>query len=179
MEAADLEGRTALHWACKVRRPELLELILQHSFRAVVNRQDENGLTALHWAVMIDHADHVALLLAHQADVEVGDQEGRTPLHYAVSKNAVVSLRVLLETCPAAVNVGDLSGRTALHSACSEGRFVWFCEGEMVVLRCCPCPLHSGTHLSTPPPLGSLPVWRSSACSWMSMGLSWTVLTSA
>lgn len=42
-------------------------------------------------------------------------------LHYAVSRNALQSLTVMLEYCRHTINVPDANGRTALHAACAEG----------------------------------------------------------
>ena len=60
----------------------------------MVNKRDDEGLTALHWAVMCDHAAHCALLLQNQGDITVGDNEGRTPVHYAVSRKLLSCLQV-------------------------------------------------------------------------------------
>lgn len=121
VEAVDLAGRSALHWSTKLKRTDILELLLRKSFRHLTNRKDDEGLTALHWAIMCAHLPHVELLLAKLADPAVGDNEGRTPLHYAVSRNTLPGLQCLIERCPAVINVADNQGRTALHMACGEG----------------------------------------------------------
>lgn len=88
-----------------------------------MNKQDNESLSALHWAVMCHHAQHVDLLLRQQADILVTDSEGRTPIHYAVSRNALDCLKLLLEHQPSTVNLTDNTGRTALHMSCGEGRY--------------------------------------------------------
>jgi ankyrin repeat protein len=100
IEAADLAGRSALHWACKLKRPDVLEMLLKSSFLALTNRRDDEGLTPLHWAVMCDHTAHVELLLSHQGNATVGDLQGRTCLHYAVTRSAVACLQLILQRCP-------------------------------------------------------------------------------
>ena len=119
--AADVQGRTAIHWATKLKRIDCLDFLLRCAYRVVVNQKDEENLTALHWATMCDHRDHVRALLAAQGDVTLGDGEGRTPFHYAVSRNALSCLSQLVEQCRQAINVPDKNGRTALHAACAEG----------------------------------------------------------
>lgn len=117
----DNQGRTAIHWATKLRRVECLDYLLRCAYRVVVNLQDEENLSALHWATMCDHEEHVMALLGAQADVEIGDGEGRTPIHYAVSRNALTCLSIFIKHSSAAVNAPDSNGRTALHAACAEG----------------------------------------------------------
>jgi ankyrin repeat protein len=117
----DNEGRTAIHWATKLKRMDCLELLLRCAYRVVVNKKDEEQLTALHWAVMCDNAGHAHALIKSQADPTVGDGEGRTPLHYAVSRGAMSCMHLLLEQARMVANQPDTLGRTPLHAACNEG----------------------------------------------------------
>lgn len=119
--SADNEGRSAIHWSTKLKRVDCLDLLLRCAYRVVVNKKDGEQLTALHWAVMCDNASHAHALLKSQADPIVGDGEGRSPLHYAVSRGAMACLHMLLEQCRSAVNQPDALGRTPLHTACNEG----------------------------------------------------------
>eukprot|EP00051_Salpingoeca_urceolata_P014469 m.184198 g.184198 ORF g.184198 m.184198 type:complete len:1198 (-) comp18095_c0_seq2:232-3825(-) len=121
IDCVDLELRSSIHWATKLSRPDCLELLLKHSFKALVNKHDAEQLTALHWAVMCDHPQHAFMLLQAQADVREPDGEGRTVFHYAVSRNAMECLKVLVEFDPQAVNMADVHGRTCLHMAAGEG----------------------------------------------------------
>ena len=50
--------------------------------------QDEEQRGALHYAVAYDHPDAVQALLAAGAALEVADQGGNTPLHYAAGCGA-------------------------------------------------------------------------------------------
>lgn len=118
---ADLDGRTALHWSTKLSRTDCLDYLLRVAFRTVLNTKDDEQLTALHWAAMCGHAAHVERLIRAQADPTIGDSQGRTPLHYAVSGNAVDVLTLLLSECRGCINVPDAQGRTSLHAACGEG----------------------------------------------------------
>lgn len=117
----DAQGRSAIHWATKLRRVDCLDYLLRCAYRVVVNLKDEENLTAMHWATMCDHGPHVRRLLEAQADVSIGDGEGRTALHYAVSRNALSCLEEYIECCEASMNVQDVNGRTPLHAACAEG----------------------------------------------------------
>lgn len=47
--------------------------------------QDKNKLTALHWAVMCEHHSHIRVLISDgHASVGIQDNDGRTPLNYAM-----------------------------------------------------------------------------------------------
>jgi ankyrin repeat protein len=59
IQLCDAQGRSALHWATKLARPDCLSLLLENSFKSIIVKRDEESLTALHWAVMCDHREHV------------------------------------------------------------------------------------------------------------------------
>ncbi|KAG1696108.1 Acyl-CoA-binding domain-containing protein 6 [Nymphon striatum] len=46
------------------------------------NMKDENGMALLHWACDRGHTDIVQLLLSHDAEIDIKDNDGQTPLHY-------------------------------------------------------------------------------------------------
>jgi ankyrin repeat protein len=50
----------------------------------------------LHWAVDRNQVDVVALLLKEGAHVNTQDDEGMTPLHYAVSCEYVAPIKLLV-----------------------------------------------------------------------------------
>ncbi len=83
-----------------------------------------NGCTALHNAVHMGHEDVVRILLAVDGvNVNARDNEGRTPLHCAVS-NCITGqfvVGVLLRARGIDVNARDLRGRTPLHDAAASG----------------------------------------------------------
>ena len=118
--AVDNEGRTAIHWGTKLKKMDCLDFILRCAYQVVVNKRDNEHLTALHWATMCDHPSHALSLLKMKADPTIGDRDGRTVLHYAVSRGSYRTLAMLLEHCRHCINIADSAGRTALHSACGE-----------------------------------------------------------
>ena len=52
-----------------------------------MNIVDKNGLSALHWACDRGHAGLCEMLLAEGGDVNLQDNDGTTPLNYAVSSD--------------------------------------------------------------------------------------------
>jgi len=63
----------------------------------------------------------VALLLANKADVNVTNENGRTPLHYAATQNHTDLVELLLAN-QADVNAKDIEGKTPLSLALRNKR---------------------------------------------------------
>jgi len=118
--ARDIHGCTALHYAfmychseCLYRTRELVAILLNHgaSLEAVNNR----GQTALHMAVSKIDDDLIDLMLNHenvQAYIEriinIQDENGRTPLHYA----AYAYKRAVQERLPFLVHKNEVDMRS-------------------------------------------------------------------
>lgn len=62
-------------------------------------------------------------LLEHNADINIADVRGATPLHRAASKGNLSTLKLLLQYLPnLTVDCKDYYGNTPLHLACEEER---------------------------------------------------------
>ena len=66
------------------------------------------------------HIEIVKALLAAGADVNMTNDNGQTPLHYASSRNREDIAKCLLEA-GAHINAADKLGNTCLHRAASRG----------------------------------------------------------
>lgn len=69
-----------------------------------------------HLAAANNHFEVVKLLLQQQAQVNLQDKKGRTPLHRATASNHADIVMLLLQY-KANSNQQDMDGRTALHIA--------------------------------------------------------------
>ena len=72
-------------------------------------KQSQDGVTALHLACRYNSGDVTQYLLFKQADINVADAKGRTPLHYATRRGhelvtkaclALLLLSFISLTCP-------------------------------------------------------------------------------
>eukprot|EP00775_Hariotina_reticulata_P007685 gene7685-biopygen9515 len=150
LDAADVEGWTALHWS--IAHPTVVKLLLTEA-DAQVDARDRAGKTALHWACQDGHDATVSVLLAAGAAVnavdndgwtplawsharpstlqlmisaggvvDAADKFGKTPLHWACQDGYVASVRLLLDSGSRAISTADLEGLTPLHWASHTGR---------------------------------------------------------
>lgn len=105
IECADERGKTAINWASRFGKLEILEDLLRgiknsgKSRKAAVNTQEQGGRTALIWACLKGHTGCVKLLLEAGADVNLADGDedsGGTPLSWAASHGNAEILDLLL-----------------------------------------------------------------------------------
>jgi F-type H+-transporting ATPase subunit beta len=85
-------GLTPLHVAVLMNQPDAVHSLLEAG--AAVDAASKNGHTALHLAAMRNNPRAVELLLAREA-TSSGDSQGRTPLDWAVLKNAAAAIGLL------------------------------------------------------------------------------------
>ena len=102
-------GRTALHIAAELCRPNAAKTLLAHG--ADPNARDERGRTPLHRAADEGCADVAELLLDYGADPNVVDRSGWTPLHLV---DIHVDLLEILVSRGAYPNVANPGGETVI-----------------------------------------------------------------
>ncbi|SPN97423.1 uncharacterized protein DNG_00937 [Cephalotrichum gorgonifer] len=122
---------TPLHYAGKLGRHRVLQMLLSQGEMVKVNAQDGRGMTPLHRAV-IGWNDHkggstastacVRLLVEAKADVEIGDDQGHMPVHWAAGKGRSEIMHFLIDRFPGLVNQRCvIKGSTPLHWASGWG----------------------------------------------------------
>lgn len=127
------DGQTALHWAAKYGRDEVVELLLSRGASASAEAERPGhmkGITALHDAAAGGHVRVAELLLKRGTDVDVNANGGFgwlpgyvqewTPLHWA-AYNGGQTLTELLIREGADVDARDADGETPLHWAVRQG----------------------------------------------------------
>jgi ankyrin repeat protein/5-hydroxyisourate hydrolase-like protein (transthyretin family) len=81
VKAADMFGRTALHWSALVGAGDAAEVLLNHGADSETLAKD--GMTALHYAAQNGFTNVVEVLVMHGADINATNSAGITPLRAA------------------------------------------------------------------------------------------------
>ena len=101
---------------------------------SIINASDSGGRTALHYAALHNDRNLIAVLYHHDADPNVRDGQGQTPLHLALMKKSgqtssksagsnIAAADTLLTLYQQRINVfiADDFGRLPLHWAAQQG----------------------------------------------------------
>ncbi len=114
LEAVDSDGRTLLHWAAEITRPQLVSYLLS---RGAPTRQADNfGRLPLHAAATGLPNREFEQVLGATGTVDVPDNEGNTPIHVALSAaRADRAFRMLVFAD--SVDVQNDQGASYLHLA--------------------------------------------------------------
>lgn len=141
IDAADAEGRTALHRAAAGDHEDAAQALLLAG--ADLDAADHmQRWTPLHAAAAACSPSIVQLLLNHGADASRADARGRLPLHLAAQacaagegsgKNAPGTVAVLARHCPAALHQQAHDGDSPAHVLCRE--VAWMSEDALAKLR--------------------------------------------
>lgn len=94
----DINGRTALSWACEAANVNMSQTLLDYGAR--VNSKDNSGRTPLLYAVQRNSqsANHLAMvLLEYGASVDAMDSRMRTSLSYAAEHGATETVGTLIK----------------------------------------------------------------------------------
>jgi restriction system protein len=97
----------------KILAPKLEQSIEQGYF---VNTLHNGKVALLHGAAKFDDIDTARLLIDNQADIEIKDRRGETPLHYAAACDSQLVVNQLIKT-GANVNATNKYGVTPTHLA--------------------------------------------------------------
>ncbi|KAG5625329.1 hypothetical protein H5410_010547 [Solanum commersonii] len=119
VHATDNSGQTALHWAAVRGSSAAADVLLQNGAR--VEAADVNGYRAIHVAAQYGQTAFVNHIVAkYHADLNVPDNDGRSPLHWAAYKGFGDTIRLLLFR-DAFQGRQDKDGCTPLHWAALRG----------------------------------------------------------
>jgi ankyrin repeat protein len=119
VDATQVDGMTALHWAVYHDDVEIAELVLRAG--ATVNVANRYGVTPLSLACTNGNAAIVERLLKAGADPNAGIPGGETPLMTAARTGNLPSVKALLTRGARVDAKDDRRGQTALMWAAAEG----------------------------------------------------------
>ncbi|KAI3495995.1 hypothetical protein L1887_38344 [Cichorium endivia] len=119
VNAVDLTGQTALHWSAVRGAIQVADLLLEEGAR--VNAADVYGYQTTHVAAQYGQTAYLYHIVTKwNADTDIPDNEGRSPLHWAAYKGFADSIRLLL-FLDAFRGRQDKEGCTPLHWAAIRG----------------------------------------------------------
>ncbi|CAL5400457.1 unnamed protein product [Camellia sinensis] len=119
VNASDLTGQTALHWSAVRGAIQVAELLLQEGAR--VRAADMYGYQTTHVAAQYGQTAFLYHIVTKwNADPDVPDNDGRSPLHWAAYKGFADCIRLLL-FLDAYRGRQDKEGCTPLHWAAIRG----------------------------------------------------------
>ncbi|GLD91762.1 hypothetical protein PINS_up000295 [Pythium insidiosum] len=136
----DSAGQTALHLAAQYEEEEAVQMLLRA--KAKVDAVDSKKMTALHVAAGKGNFELVKLLVERgNANVNVVDAKGNTPLHWACICNADDLIDMIdYLTSKGAKPVKNRSGNTPLHAEamhCDSGA-TWPTDAANALLKAFP-----------------------------------------
>jgi|GEM_PF-4249626 len=119
-------GRRPLHIAAEFDHAEVIEWLISNAAADPNDRLPDTRLSPLHIAAAANATRAIRALIDAEADVRASSRRGRTPLHHAVSREASVGVRALLEKLTPGqivvlIDAPDGDGNSALHIAAAEG----------------------------------------------------------
>ncbi|XP_028760732.1 protein S-acyltransferase 24 isoform X2 [Neltuma alba] len=119
INATDHTGQTALHWSAIGGAIQVAELLLQEGAR--VTATDMYGFQATHAAAQFGQTAFLYYIVSKwNADPDIPDNDGRSPLHWAAYKGFADCIRLLI-FLDAYRGRQDKEGCTPLHWAAIKG----------------------------------------------------------
>ena len=108
-------GETALHIACNFQLFDICELLVKKG--ANINIQDyEHEFTALHYTTTLDNKPLTKLLLDNNADPNLQDIYGNTPIHYSIIEENYEIIEILInKKLNLNLNLWNIDGKIPLH----------------------------------------------------------------
>lgn len=118
LHGCDKDGKNLLHTAVTTMRTDIIDYL---SNKINPNQADIKGITPLHLAIACNNMDIIKLLINKNADINLPDKLGDTPLHKAL--NNIEIAKYLLDA-GANPNVRNCFGIAPLHICYKEAPFL-------------------------------------------------------
>lgn len=127
VDDTDDNGYTALHYACILRRHNMIQLLYNADANIVF--EDSNGYTPLHWSAVLLDTQAINTLLSKVIDLEIKDSSDRTPLLLACVESKCITSSEDLDALRSSVslllsrganpNTHDIENTYILHHVAS------------------------------------------------------------
>jgi len=118
---ADVNFKGALGEAARTNLPELAKALLEKGADPNLPLQHWGGIFPLHFAALRHSPEIAEMLLAHGARINAREVMGRTPLHFAATRQDSAGLAKFLVSHGADPTIKDDGGLTPLDNARKTG----------------------------------------------------------
>jgi len=118
IDAKQVDGMTALHWAAYHDNAKLGSLLLKKG--ATASAENRYGITPMHLACLNGNAQFIGALIKHGTDPDSSILDGETALMTAARTGKPEAVEVLLHA-GVKVDAKDRNGQTAVMWAAAEG----------------------------------------------------------
>ncbi|KAF5562866.1 salicylate hydroxylase [Fusarium napiforme] len=122
VNAEDIDGYVALHFAAIEDHQEMVQLLLRHKADANAAATGIDGQTPLHEAACRGHALTAETLIKHGARVNAADNNGDTPLHWAAREGQALIAELLIQKGAKLEARNTHNGSSPMHLAASGGK---------------------------------------------------------
>ncbi|XP_057661221.1 uncharacterized protein LOC130896874 [Diorhabda carinulata] len=112
VDVKNMREQFPLHYAIANRKEEMIEYLLE-KYENINDIKDIEGNTLLHYAAKFNHFKTAEKLLSKGHDVDVKNNTGQLPIHFAVSRRSKDMIKLLLDD----TNVKFEDGNSLLHIA--------------------------------------------------------------
>ncbi|ACE05813.1 hypothetical protein Aasi_0393 [Candidatus Amoebophilus asiaticus 5a2] len=131
INSRNIYGNASIFYAIEKKHTEIVKLLLRKgvnlNFNVCINESfmdqgKEGSYSLLHWATSTGDVEVVKLLLAKRANINIQDQDGKTPLHWSVNSTSLDLVKLLIEN-GADPNVKDNKGTTPMKIASRKRKY--------------------------------------------------------
>ena len=113
---SDSNGLSLLMVAVVTGNQSIVAEILKSKFgRDLLRKVDKNGRNEVHYCAMHDCSAILEALAAQRCNVDLRDNQGKTPLMYACENGRYATVACLIRRGGASVDITDNEGRNVLH----------------------------------------------------------------
>jgi ankyrin repeat protein len=120
VDAFDLNGYNAAHWAAKSGSVDMMEVLVEFKANLNIQTQADSKMLPIHWAASDGKLAMIQYLLAQRCDINSLDGNGCTPAIVATQHEQATCVVYLVQH-GADLSLADGNGDTALHWAAYKG----------------------------------------------------------
>lgn len=118
------DGYSPIHLAIINGHIDIVRILIENAGISPEHRESKNlKATLMHFAAIYGRDDIIQFLVEKSANLNLLDNSGKTPLHYAAMKGNNSTIELLLNTSLINIDQEDYTGHVALHKAAKFGHF--------------------------------------------------------